>query len=292
MNPSSRYDNFNALRRDPVLLEWTANAQVLDAVLEFPADGIWFAGHFPGFPVLPGVAQLFFVRKFARKAFGDFPDAGMYRRIKFMRPVRPGERVALTVARKGENAFAFSMSVGDAPASSGEIVKECGSEGALECGSEGALECGNDALLDLLPHRPPMRMLAGVLEVGDGVGRAIADTSQESVFHDSEAGGVPACVALEYMAQTVALAVGESRRSRGAPPRAGFLLGTRRMEVNVDAFASGRRYSTVAKCTYADDESGSFDCTVIGPGGELAARAALTAYQLSDGMLNSARSPH
>ena len=107
--------------REPRVLKWTASADSLVAELVFPPDGVWFAGHFPGFPVLPGVAQLFFVRHFARRAFPDFPDAGVYRRIKFKRLVRPDELVRLEVVRKGARAFPFTMSVGASIASSGVI---------------------------------------------------------------------------------------------------------------------------------------------------------------------------
>ena len=110
----------------PVLLSWTAAADSLVAELVFPPDGKWFAGHFPGFPVLPGVAQLFFMRRFARKAFPDFPDAGCYRHIKFKRPVRPDEHVTLTVNREGVHSFAFKMSVGGEIASSGQVEGTAG----------------------------------------------------------------------------------------------------------------------------------------------------------------------
>ena len=92
-------------------------------------------------------------------------------------------------------------------------------------------------LLELLIHRPPMVMLADVISVdGSGSAKAVADVSEESMFYDRDLGGVPACAALEYMAQTVALVVGENRRSKGEPPKVGFLLGTRKMDVSVPAF--------------------------------------------------------
>ena len=107
--------------RDPELLAWEETPDSLVAEMIFPPDGEWFSGHFPGFPVLPGVAQLFSLQRFARRAFADFPDAGLYRRIKFRRLVRPNERVRLEVVRKGLRAFSFTMSVGGAIASSGTV---------------------------------------------------------------------------------------------------------------------------------------------------------------------------
>lgn len=135
-------------------------------------------------------------------------------------------------------------------------------------------------LLDLLTHRPPMVMLADVVSVdGDGLARAVADVSDSSIFFDRELGGVPACAAMEYMAQTVALMVGENRRIKGLPPKVGFLLGTRKMDVTVPAFKRGVRYEIEAKCVYVDDEFASFDCAITDPSGETVAAASLTAFQ-------------
>ena len=107
--------------RDHELLAWEATPDSLVAEVVFPLDGEWFAGHFPDFPVLPGVAQLFYLQRFARRVFTDFPDAGFYRRIKFRRLVRPNERVRLEVVRKGRRAFSFTMSVEGSIVSSGTV---------------------------------------------------------------------------------------------------------------------------------------------------------------------------
>ena len=107
--------------RDPELLAWEATSDSLVAEMVFSPDGEWFSGHFLDFPVLPGVAQLFYLRRFARRVFPDFPDAGLYRRIKFRRLVRPNERVRLEVVRKGPRAYSFTMSVEGSIASSGTV---------------------------------------------------------------------------------------------------------------------------------------------------------------------------
>ena len=111
------------MRCEPELLTWNAVGDSLSAELSFPPEGVWFAGHFPGFPVLPGVAQLFFVRKFARRAFDVFPDAGSYRRVKFRRLVRPGERATLEVRRNGPCAVRAAASADQKGASSGRLLK-------------------------------------------------------------------------------------------------------------------------------------------------------------------------
>lgn len=137
-----------------------------------------------------------------------------------------------------------------------------------------------ESLLELLPHRPPMTMLSDVVSVdGQGSAVAVADVSEDSIFHDSALGGTPACAAIEYMAQTVALIVGDRHRRNGETPKVGFLLGTRKLDVSIPSFKSGTRYEVTANCIYSDDEFASFDCTITDPDGATVASATLTAFQ-------------
>lgn len=139
---------------------------------------------------------------------------------------------------------------------------------------------------DFLPHRPPMIMLAELISVDvPGESSAVADTSPSCIFYDPELRGVPACAALEYMAQTMALAVGAEHRRRGQTPKVGFVLGTRRLEVKVATFESGKRYVVNAKCIYVDEEFVSFDCSITDPDGATVAAALFTAYQPPEAML-------
>ena len=139
---------------------------------------------------------------------------------------------------------------------------------------------------DFLPHRPPMILLAELISVDvPEVASAVPDTSPSCIFYDPELKGVPACAALEYMAQTMALVVGAGRRRRGLTPRVGFVLGTRRMEVKVATFESGKRYVANAKCVYDDNEFASFDCSITDPDGATVATALFTAYQPPESVL-------
>ena len=132
----------------------------------------------------------------------------------------------------------------------------------------------------LLPHRRPVVLLAEALpETAPGIAEARLDVSEKCRFFDHAVGGVPSCAALEYMAQTMAIAVGRERRRKGEDPAIGFVLGTRRMDVFIDKFEPGGDYVARAECTYEDGEFASFDCSIADARGDIAAKATLTAFQ-------------
>ena len=118
-------------------------------------------------------------------------------------------------------------------------------------------------LAELLPQAAPMILLSGYSEpTEENFVEAFVDIDEKSPFYEQALGGVPGCVALEYMAQTMALLVGLYRRRKGLPPQVGFVLGSRRLEIAVPCFLKGVRYRVRATCTYQDEEFGSFDCEI------------------------------
>ncbi|MEZ4391703.1 MAG: FabA/FabZ family ACP-dehydratase [Polyangiales bacterium] len=86
-----------------------------------PADSPFFDGHFPGDPVLPGVAQLSALAEpAARRAW---PQLGPLRRannLKFHKISRPGEALSLRCERAGLTVR-FTLSAGEARVSSGSL---------------------------------------------------------------------------------------------------------------------------------------------------------------------------
>lgn len=137
-------------------------------------------------------------------------------------------------------------------------------------------------LEDLLPQAVPMILLSGYSEpTEEDVVETFVDVDEKSPFYEVGLGGVPGCVALEYMAQAMALLVGLLRRRKGLPPQVGFVLGSRRLEIAVPRFLPGVRYRVRAACTYQDEEFGSFDCEIRDGEGRMVAKGAVTAFQPS-----------
>jgi len=66
-------------------------------------DLVFFKGHFPGNPILPGVIQLDrLVLPQVRLRWPDLGSVRVIRRIKFKSPVRPGQRLRIHVERDGD----------------------------------------------------------------------------------------------------------------------------------------------------------------------------------------------
>ena len=131
-------------------------------------------------------------------------------------------------------------------------------------------------IAELVPHRPPMLLLDRVLSY-DGE-TVICETvlAPGSLFVDG--GEVPAVVAIEYMAQTIAAGAGLLARDKGEGARMGFLLGCRDLTIAVDSFQVGDWLTIDARRTWGGDELVSFACKVQ-RGSEVLVEGALTVYQ-------------
>jgi len=69
----------------------------------------WFEGHFPGEPILPGIAQISIIWDSIRKNAGHDAVITEVKRLRFRRIVRPGEELSVAVEpdknKKGQYAF-------------------------------------------------------------------------------------------------------------------------------------------------------------------------------------------
>lgn len=90
---------FSAVAACCVAEPLVAGSGECEAAFLFPPSFPGFAGHFPGKPVLPGIAQIMAVVHVC----GLSAPAAMrfIKTCKFLRPVFPGERIDMTVSRSG-----------------------------------------------------------------------------------------------------------------------------------------------------------------------------------------------
>jgi 3-hydroxyacyl-[acyl-carrier-protein] dehydratase len=86
------------------------------------ADSIWFDGHFPGVPVLPGIAQLSMVADLIQRMIPSHINPAGLQRIRFKQPVRPDDLLALTVTAKDDNQFVFHIALNGETACRGTMI--------------------------------------------------------------------------------------------------------------------------------------------------------------------------
>jgi 3-hydroxymyristoyl/3-hydroxydecanoyl-(acyl carrier protein) dehydratase len=91
--------------------------------LRVAPDLVWFEGHFPDLPVLPGVVQIDWAVHFAGLHFGlDAPVTGV-NGLKFQRLIRPGDLLGLRLVwRSARQELEFSYQVDETPCSRGVLV--------------------------------------------------------------------------------------------------------------------------------------------------------------------------
>ncbi len=90
------------------------------------ADSLWFSGHFPDAPILPGIAQLAMVRDVIRERVGDFQISEI-RRVRFKQMIRPGDSIRISVRPSGGGtAFSFRLTVNGEPACTGTMTGKTG----------------------------------------------------------------------------------------------------------------------------------------------------------------------
>jgi 3-hydroxymyristoyl/3-hydroxydecanoyl-(acyl carrier protein) dehydratase len=108
--------------RDPVVLATEPADGRVTLTLVVPGALFWFRGHFPSYPILPGVVQLDWAIRYARQAFGIEAATIDAMRMKFRKPVPPGARLSLVLARLSiRNTVAFEYSDGEGVYSSGQF---------------------------------------------------------------------------------------------------------------------------------------------------------------------------
>ena len=118
-------------------------------------------------------------------------------------------------------------------------------------------------LYELIPHRPPMLLINHVHDLNKNRSEAIVTCDEESPFYQSEGGGVPSWIGLEYMGQTAALIAGYQLKHGLSKPHLGFLLGARDYKVEVAYFKAGE--NLLVKCAEAalvGESLATFDCTI------------------------------
>jgi len=87
----------------------SSDGECLSASCRITGDQAFFAGHFPGAPIMPAVVQLQMIEALLQTR-RDWPSAlAGGRAIKFMRPVAPDSDLQIQLARGAPGTIRFSL---------------------------------------------------------------------------------------------------------------------------------------------------------------------------------------
>ena len=103
-----------------------SEANEISADIHVPLDSPWFDGHFPGKPILPGVAQIGMVFDAIRKARNQDLKLSSVRRVRFKRIIRPDDRLKIMAAplKQDAGSYSFRILIQDETVCSGVMTVE------------------------------------------------------------------------------------------------------------------------------------------------------------------------
>ncbi len=113
-------------------------------------------------------------------------------------------------------------------------------------------------LEELIPHRGTMKLVDKVVSFDLSDESAVVEFTVRKEWKGSQ-------VAIEYMAQAAAALAGifDKIVSPDKPPRIGFLMGSRKLKLEISEFEVGRTYQVKVKKVFSDENTGSFDAAIF-----------------------------
>lgn len=105
----------------PVVLEQHQHELGMTFKLEFNPELECFKGHFPHYPIFPGVGQIGFVQHFAKQIWKDFEWCNGFEQLKFQDLICPYSVLYLKLSRKLHKVH-FEMSMEDKTIATGRLL--------------------------------------------------------------------------------------------------------------------------------------------------------------------------
>lgn len=241
-----------------------------------PAESPLFQGHFPGQPILPGIAQLSLIfQEMGNRAIVEIPS------LRLRSPVHPGDLLTARIDT-AETTVRFELSREGEAVSSGTL-RLGDSDGPARLPDIDSTPGPYPPVGALVPHAPPARLVHSVQEVSAEGLTGVAMIPGASPFVVD--GQAPAFLGLEAAAQGAAVLEALERREGG--PRIGYLVAIRGARLAVGTLPADRPFRIVLRLTGSAPPLSIYEVAVIGGSGgsgetELL-RGSISTYLLPEG---------
>ena len=213
----------------------------MNASIAVPSGGDLFEGHFPGRPILPGVAQLAMILDASGSQIHISSGLRAIAHMRMRQLVLPGDQLELTTRELDGGRLRFDLKRTGVVVANGELVfrlldatESVPTPKSFPIHKAGPARMFAPPLDALIPHRPPMRFLTELLdETQEGL---ICEAHVPAACALVREDGVRALVALEAAAQSAAAWEALQRRRQGGTvgPRVGYLVALRDVALFAD----------------------------------------------------------
>ena len=105
----------------PIVLEQQNESDQALYRLEFSPELECFKGHFPDYPIFPGVGQIGFIQHFSRQSWADLEWSNGFEQLKFQDLIQPYMVLQLKLSRK-LHKVSFVLSHADQTLASGRLL--------------------------------------------------------------------------------------------------------------------------------------------------------------------------
>ncbi len=242
-----------------------------------PEDLRWFDGHFPGRPVVPGIALVHWALTLAQRELGLAAAPSALESVKFQQALLPGADFELTLAKE-PTRVGWRYAQDGAGLASGRARFDA-PPGAHEAG--GPAQEPEPGLPVSLPQTGPMRLIDSILT---HEGRVTLCRALVRADSPGCAGSeVPSWFALEWLAQAMAAAGGAQRETPAGPA---FLASARRLRLATRRFRVGEALWIRAEHLRGERGAVAFACA-LGSGGLPVDRGEAEARALAHGALTA-----
>jgi predicted hotdog family 3-hydroxylacyl-ACP dehydratase len=195
------------------------DASLSCGVAELPGDSLFFAGHFPGQAVLPGLALLAMCDRLFRLAGHEITAL---RRVRFRSIIKSACRLPIKIVPKGTD-FSFSVMYAGQKACTG--IAAITSQAQPQILAQELVGDRSVPVEDLIPQRKPMRLVDKIIKSDtDGTLTQARVANNWPLF---ESGRLNPLTLIELAAQSGASHMGYTHRNKGTLEGRGYLVGVK-----------------------------------------------------------------